>query len=141
VFRTMGPGLGAAPLNIAGFTVAPVAGGVEVTATIVPTRPGLAVSFVLPGGVTPARSSIPGALRLGQWTAAFIAPPPEGIVWRAGFAGVDPSRLRDIRIAITESGQNLPAWLPQDRTVWSASATWVVPAAAVAPVEPVAPLR
>jgi len=141
VFRTIGPGLGAAPMNIAGFAVAPVAGGVEVTATIVPTRPGLAVSFVLPGGVTPARSSIPGALRLGQWTAAFIAPPPEGIVWRASFAGVDPSRLRDIRIAITESGQNLPAWLPQDRTVWSASATWVVPAATVAPVEPVAPLR
>jgi len=141
VFRTTGPGLGAAPVDLAGFTITPVAAGFEVTATVVPTRAGLAVSFVLPGGVTPARSSIPGALRLGQWTAAFVAPPPEGIAWRAGFARVDPSRLRDIRIAVTESGQTLPAWLPQDRAVWAASATWVVPAASLAQVAPVAPLR
>ena len=126
---------------MAGFTITPVQAGVEVSATIVPRRRGLAVSFVLPGGVTPARSSIPGALRLGQWTAAFVAPPPEGLAWRASFANVDPARLRDIRIAVTESGQDLPAWLPQDRTVWTASATWVVRAASLAPVEPVPPLR
>jgi hypothetical protein len=141
VFRTMGPALGPAPIDVAGFTVTPVQAGTEVTLTVVPKRQGLAVSFVLPGGITPARSSIPGALRLGQWTAAFVAPPSEGIAWRAGFSRADPSRLRDIRIAVTESGQNLPAWLPQDRTVWSASATWVIPAASVAPVETVAPLR
>jgi hypothetical protein len=141
VFRTSGPALGTPPIDVAGFTIGPVQAGVEVSATIVPRRRGLAVSFVLPGGVTPARSSIPGALRLGQWTAAFVAPPAEGLAWRASFANVDPARLRDIRIAVTESGQELPAWLPQDRTVWTASATWVVPAASVAPVEPVPPLR
>jgi hypothetical protein len=141
VFRTTGPGLGAAPIDVAGFTVAPVGAGVEATATVVPKRPGLAVSFVLPGGITPARSTIPGALRLGQWTAAFVAPPPEGIAWRASFSHADPVRLRDIRIVVTESGRDLPAWLPQDRAVWSAAFTWIVPAAAVAPVEPVPPLR
>lgn len=141
VFRTTGPGLGAAPIDVAGFAVTPVDGGVEATATVVPKRAGLAVSFVLPAGITPTRSSIPGALRLGQWTAAFVAPPPEGIAWRAGFSRVDPARLREIRVVVTESGRNLPAWLPQDRAVWNAAFTWVVPAAAVAPVEPVTPLR
>jgi hypothetical protein len=141
VFRTTGPGLGAAPIDVAGFTVTPVDAGVEATATVVPKRAGLAVSFVLPVGITPTRSSIPGALRLGQWTAAFVAPPPEGIAWRAGFSRVDPDRLREIRVVVTESGRNLPAWLPQDRAVWNAAFTWVVPAAAVAPVESGAPLR
>jgi Peptidase family M28 len=141
VFRTTAPGLGPAPIDVAGFTVTPVSAGVDVTATVVPTRAGLAVSFVLPAGITPARSSIPGALRLGQWTATFVAPPPEGIAWRASFSGVDPARLREIRLVVTESGRNLPAWLPQDRAVWNAAFTWVVPAAALAPVAPIAPLR
>jgi len=141
LFRTTGPGLGAAPVEVAGFTIAPVEGGVEASATVIPKRAGLAVSFVLPPGLAPVRSSIPGALRLGRWTAAFVAPPPEGIAWRAGFGPMDPLRLRDVRIVVTERGPDLPSWLPQDRAVWSAAFTWVVPAATVAPVEPVAPLR
>ena len=141
VFRTTAPGLGPAPIDVAGFTITPVGDGLEATATVIPKHAGLAVSFVLPAGVTPARSTIPGAMRLGQWTAAFVAPPPEGIAWRASFGLADPARLHDIRIVVTESGPSLPAWLPQDRTVWTAAFTWVVPAAAAAPVEPVAPLR
>ena len=148
VFRTTGPSLGPAPVDIAGFTVAPVQAGVELTLTAVPRRAGLAVSFVLPAGITPARSSLPGALRLGRWTAVFIAPPVEGVVWRASFSRIDATRLRDVRIAVTDSGfpdgagwQRLPAWLPQDHAVWSAAATWVVPAGQIKPLEPVPPLR
>ena len=141
VFRTTGPGLGAAPVEIAGFTITPADTGVDASVTVIPKRPGLAVSFVLPAGLAPSRSSIPGALRLGQWTATFVAPPPDGIAWRASFGHADPSRLRDIRIVVTESGGNMPSWLPQDRAVWTTAFTWVVPAATVAPVEPVAPLR
>lgn len=141
VFRTTGPGLGAPPVDIAGFTVTPVAAGVEASATVIPKRAGLAISFVLPAGLAPSRSSIPGALRLGQWTATFVAPPPEGIAWRASFSRADPARLRDVRIVVTDAGRELPSWLPQDRTVWAAALTWVVPAATLAPVEPVATLR
>jgi hypothetical protein len=128
--------------------VAPVQAGVELTLTAVPLRRGLAVSFVLPGGVTPARSSLPGAPRLGRWTASFIAPPAEGVSWHASFAGIDVNRLRDVVVAITDSGfpdgvtwQRLPAWVPAERAVWSAAATWVVPAAQARPLEPVPPLR
>ena len=148
VFRTTGPSLGPAPIDIAGFTVTPVQAGVELTLTAVPRRAGLAVSFVLPAGITPARSSLPGALRLGRWTAVFIAPPAEGVVWRASFARIDATRLRDVHVAVTDFGfpggtgwQRLPAWLPQEHAVWTAAATWVVSAVQVRPLEPVPPLR
>jgi len=78
--------------------------------------------------------------------ATFVAAPAEGVAWRATFAGTDTARMRDIRIVVTDSGfpggggwQRLPAWLPQDRAVWTGSATWILPAAA--PVEPVPALR
>jgi hypothetical protein len=98
--------------------------------------------------VSPARSSLPGAPRLGRWTATFIAPPADGILWRATFGGRDSARLREIRIAVTDFGfadapgwQRLPAWLPQERAVWTANATWIVPADAAGPLEPSPPLR
>jgi hypothetical protein len=148
VFRASGAPLGPAPVEIGGFTVAPIQAGVELALTVIPRRSGLAVSFVLPAGLTPARTSLPGALRLGRWTAVFIAPPVEGIAWRARFAGVDATRLRDVHVAVTDFGfpggtgwQRLPAWLPQDRAVWTATATWVVPASQGRPLEPIPPLR
>ena len=148
VFRAPGPTLGPAPIDIAEFTTRPVAAGTEVTLTAVPRRRGMAVSFVLPQGVTPARSSLPGALRLGRWTATYIAPPADGILWRASFGTAAAGRLQDIRVVVTESGfpggsgwQRLPDWIPQDHAVWTTSATWVVRADALRPIEPVPPLR
>jgi hypothetical protein len=148
VFRTTGPALGPAPVDIAGFAVQPLEAGTEVTLTAVPRRAALTVSFVLPAGVAPARSSLPGALRLGRWTATFVAVPADGIAWRASFSKVDAGRLRDIRVVVADSGfpggagwQRLPDWLPQERAVWNATATWVVPAGAGRAIEPVAPLR
>ena len=42
-------------------------------------------------------------------------------------------RLQQVLVAVTESGfpggsgwQRLPAWIPQERAVWTTSATWVV---------------
>jgi hypothetical protein len=146
VFRTAGPSLGPAPVDIAGFTARAVEGGSEVSFTVVPRTPGLAVAFVLPEGITPARSSLPGVPRLGRWTATYLAPPREGVAWRASFRGVSPERLREVRVAVTgfgfpggEGWQRLPAWLPQDHAVWTATATWVV--APPAALEPVPPLR
>jgi hypothetical protein len=148
VFRATGPALGPAPLDVAAFTIRPVAAGTEVAVTVVPRRRGLVVSFVLPQGVTPARSSLPGVLRLGRWTATYIAPSEDGILWRAGFGPAAAARLQDIRVVVTDSGfpdgsgwQRLPGWIPQDRAVWTASATWVIRADAPRPIEPVPALR
>jgi hypothetical protein len=144
VFRTKGPSLGPAPASVASFAVKPLADGSQLSVSLVPREPGLFVTFVLPPGLTPARSSLPGAPRLGRWTATYGAVPPEGIAWEANFHA-PATALEEVRVAVTSarfpggSGwQSLPAWLPQDAAVWSANATWVLPTSgpfgAIAPV-------
>jgi hypothetical protein len=147
VFRTTGPSLGDPPVAIAGFTTAPVAERVELSLTVVPREPGLWVSFVLPPGVRPARASLPGIERLDRWTATYVAPPVEGVTFRATFRGPVADDLSKTHVGVTTSGfpggsgwQRLPAWLPQERTVWTATATWQVPATTPA-LAPVPPLR
>jgi hypothetical protein len=148
VFRTTGPGLGAPPVAIGEFTTTPVTAGTELTMSVIPSRAGGAVSFVLPEGVVPARSSLPGAMRLGRWTATYLAPPAEGVQWRASFRPGMSERLQGVLVAVTESGfpggsgpQRLPAWIPQERAVWTTSATWVIRPAAARPLELLPALR
>jgi hypothetical protein len=146
VFRSPAPSLGPAPITIAALAVEPVEAGIELALTIVPRSPGLAVSFVLPPGLEPARSSLRGVPRLGRWTATYLAPTPDGLVFRASFGPIDASRLRDLRVVATAlgpgdgSGWLPPAWLPQSRTAWTAEAAWIV-APFAQPIAPVPPLR
>jgi Peptidase family M28 len=144
VFRTTGP----APAAVAAFALKPLPEGQQVTVSVVPREPGLTITFLLPAGVTPARSSLPGVQKLGRWTASFIAPPPEGISWEASFRGITPEKLREIHVAISTSRlpggtgwQSLPVWLPQETAVWSATATWVIPASSGLGIAPVPALR
>ena len=150
VFSTTAPPLGTPPASVSSFTIAPAANdtGTTVSVSVMPHESSLSVSFVLPAGLTPARSNFPGAPRLGRWTATFYAPPSEGIAWQASFASATPDQIRAIRVAVTAAGlpgapgpQRLPAWLPQDRTVWNAWFTWVLDPSAPPPLEPVPPLR
>ena len=150
VFSTAADRLEAPPAAITGYSATPAAGGngTAVRISLVPREPSLSVSFVLPPGLVPARSNFPGVLRSGRWTATFVAPPPEGIAWEASFATVAPAQLAGVRVAVTSSRipggsgwQQLPAWLPQERTVWTAWATWVLDPSAPPPLEPVPPLR
>jgi hypothetical protein len=148
VFRVAGPSLGPAPALVAGFTLRPLAAGAELSLTVVPREPGLTMAFVLPDGLAPARSNLPGVRRFGRWTAVYVAVPADGITFEASFRDTAPERLRDTRVAVTMHGfpggsgwQRLPVWLPQDRAVWAATATWVVPAATGTGIAPVPPLR
>ena len=147
VFRAEGPSLGPAPASIGSFEVKPLADGSQLSMSVIPREPGLVVTFVLPAGITPARSSLPGALRLGRWAATFVAVPAEGLAWEASLR-TPPSSLQDVRVAVTSSRfpggtgwQSLPAWLPQGAAVWSSSATWVLPAGRPGAIAPVPPLR
>ncbi len=133
VFRTRGPALGPAPAHITAFTQTPVERGVEVTATVVPSQPGVTVTFVAPAGQKPARSNLPGIVRNGRWSATYVAPPADGVVWRAYFGTTDPSPFAATRMVVTSGRipggtgwQSLPAWLPQERTVWGANAAWIL---------------
>jgi hypothetical protein len=143
-FRTEGPSPGPPPASIASLTTGAIAEGAEIAISVIPREPGASISFILPAGIEPARSNIPGVLRLGRWMATFVAPPPEGVAFRASFGGVTPDQLKDVRVTATtewlrdaRGGRGVPPWLPQDRTVWSVAATWVLPPPpAIAPVPP-----
>jgi hypothetical protein len=143
VFRATGPSLGAAPIAIAAVTAEPVAAGTELAVTVVPRRPGLAITFILPPGVEPARASLPGLQRRDRWTATYVAPPAEGIVFRASFGKIAPPALRELRIAAMVQGGGdwpPPSWLAPQRTAWTVDATWIVAPFAL-PIAPVPPLR
>ena len=117
-----------------------------ITVMVVPRDPGLVISFVLPAGIQPARANLPGVVRLGRWTATYVAPPTDGVNFRASFGAVDQARLKELRVLATSrgfaanAGWPAPAWLPQDRAVWSGDASWVV-APFDLPIAPVPPLR
>ena len=147
VFRTRAPALGAPPARVTRFTQTTVEGGVEIAVTVVPQEPGVAVTFAAPPDVNPARSNLPGVVRLGRWRATYVAPRADGVVWRASFSARDSAAVSATRVVVVtgrlpggEGWQQLPRWLPQDRTVWSASAIWVLPLPP-STLEPVPPLR
>ena len=145
VFRTTAPSPGPPPATVSGFTLKPIAAGTEVTMTITPQAPGLTVAFVLPEGVVPSRSNLPGVVVRGRWRAAYVGVPPDGVVWRAAFkTGAEPrlpatqAVIWSARIPGGGGWQSLPAWLPQDHVVWDVNAAWVLaPAAIIAPGAPV----
>ena len=146
VFRTTAAAPGAAPAAVTEFSLKAVPGGTELTMTIVPSQPGLTALFVLPEGITPARSNFPGIVARGRWRLGYIGVPPEGVTWRASFkSGVEP-RLPEARGVVVSSRfpggdgwQSLPTWLPQQNTVWDLDLFWILPASA--PIAPVPPLR
>lgn len=150
VFSTPAEPLGPAPATVSGYSAVPTpdGSGSTVRVTVLPKDASLSVSFVLPPGIVPARSNLPGVLRSGRWTATFVAPPPEGIAWEASFSAATPQQLAATRVALTASGvpggagwQRLPPWLPQERMVWTAWSTWVLDPSMPPPIEPVPPLR
>ena len=133
LFSASAPSLGPAPASISAFTITDVEGGIELSITVVPSEPGITATFYLPQAANPARSSIPGIARAGRWTAIYVAPPADGVAFRASFTGVTAERLRETQVAVTsarfpggDGWQRLPRWLPQDRLVWTARATWVL---------------
>ncbi len=142
VFRASGPSLGPAPAEVTRATLEPVPGGLEMHLSVMPRAPGLTVAFLLPRGVTPVRHNLPGVVRSGWWTATFVAVPAEGVLFRAAFNTTERARIGRPLVLVTsdrlpggEGWQSLPKWLPQERTAWSASATWALPAA-FAPADP-----
>ncbi|HTL44948.1 MAG TPA: M28 family peptidase [Vicinamibacterales bacterium] len=144
VFRATASAPGPAPATLSAMAITPAPAGTDLSMTVVPKEPGLTVQFVLPEGMTPARSNLPGAIASGRWRAVFVAVPPEGVTWRASFSGRQDPRLANAQAAVTSarfpggSGwQSLPAWLPQEHAVWQMRVRWLLEH----PIAPVPPLR
>ena len=143
VFRATAPSPGPAPATVSLFTLRPVAAGTELTMTIVPQAPGLTAVFVLPEGLQPARSNLPGLVVRGRWRAAYAGAPAGGVTWQASFKTGAESKLASTQAVIWStrfpggSGwQSLPVWLPQEHVVWDVNLAWIL-----APPVVIAPLR
>lgn len=134
VFRTTAPSPGPPPGSLSEFSLKPVSAGTELTMTIVPTAPGLIAIFVLPEGVVPARSNLPGIVSRGnRWRAVYAGVPAEGVTWRASFKAGLENKLPGARGVILSSRfpggagwQSLPAWLPQQNAVWDLDVAWIL---------------
>ena len=76
----------------------------------------------------------------------FIAPPADGLAFRASFNQIPPERLRDFRVLVSTAGGpggqgwELPQWLPRERTAWVSEAIWILDPLSL-PIAPVPPLR
>ena len=127
VFRTTATPFGPAPAAITSFSTAPLDQGAEITATVVPQQPGVFVTLVLPEAVVPARSNLPGIIRRGRWSSTYVAPPADGVSWRASFARLPAHAVEGVRVVVTLPwSEHPPLWLPKDRSVWTGAATWVL---------------
>ena len=99
-------------------------------------------AFVLPEGIVPSRSSLPGIVSGHRWRATYSGIPPDGVTWHASFKPGFESKLPGTAAILLshrypggDGWQSLPAWLPQEHTVWRMDAFWVLPApATIAPV-------
>jgi hypothetical protein len=141
VFRTTAPSPGPPPATVTAFTMTPLAGGSELTMSITPQAPGLTAIFVAPENLTPSRSSLPGVIQRGRWRAVYTAIPQDGVTWRASFkSGAEPALPSTMAVIVSPrfpggaGWQSLPAWLPQQKTVWHLETMWVLkPPVTIAP--------
>jgi hypothetical protein len=133
VFRVTAPSPGAAPARLGEFALKPLAAGTEVTMSVVPAQPGLTAIFVLPAGVVPSRSNLPGVVVRGRWRAVYVGVPSDGVSWRASVKPGLEHSLPAARAVVMSSRfpggtgwQSLPGWLPQDNTVWHMDVAWIL---------------
>jgi hypothetical protein len=109
------------------------ANGVDLEITLTPREPGATLLLVLPAGVTPVRSSLPGVVRDGAWRAAYVAAPGPVQVTLT-LPAAQARRLDEIRAGLIgralpggSGPYGLPRWLGQQRTVWHARALYLRP--------------
>jgi hypothetical protein len=137
--RTTGE-LAEPPVDVEGRSV-PGADGVDVALAITPHDAGATAIVMLPAGAVPVRSSLPGIVRNGRWTAAYVAAPvPLEVTFT--LPASEAGRLDGIRGGIVApalpggSGPSgLPPWLSRQRTAWHARGVYLRPVRWVAPAD------
>ena len=130
VFRTTGTAIGPPPARSAGFTTSVLDQGTEASISVIPQEPGVSVSFVLPAGLVPARSNLPGRSVGGRWIATFARYATGGhqLARQLRQASAPrPGHNPSDRVAGLGHGWPPRRWLPQERAVWTGGGTWVLP--------------
>ena len=100
----------------------------EMTVTVRPSDPSAFVTLMLPPGVKPVRSNLPGTISSAnnRWRSTFVAPPADGVLRRVVLpAGAEP-RLGETGVLVQTAGDPA-AWMPRARTAWSVRSVYVMP--------------
>jgi hypothetical protein len=134
-YRARAAGLVAPPLDVRSTTAtATESFDSWLETTAVPLLEGTGVAFVLPWGVTPAESNLPGTVIDGRWRAVVKPAPPGGVTLRVRLSPDGLSRMADARVLAIVYGvpggvgwQRLPPWLPQETTAWIAESYFILP--------------
>ena len=108
--------------------------GSELSICRIPREPGLLVTFVLPAGMTPARSSLPGAVASAAGRRRSSPFPAEGDRLARELRGRPPPSLNDVAWSVTprlpwrqRAGSACRPGCRRNSAVWTSNATWVLP--------------
>ena len=138
IFRALAPSTAPLPASVAA-TLEPRGDRVNLKIVVRPDMAGTTVSFVMPEGTLPFSASLPGVARRGSgWIATYRPVPTDGFTFTATFSDIAELSIRQgtvilqtFRLPGGAGPQHLPPWLQQDRSVWSASATFILPIASL----------
>lgn len=113
---------------------AAVGDALELTVTVTASDPSAFVTLMLPPGVKPVRSNLPGTISgaTNRWRSTFVAPPPDGVLWRVVLPAGSGARLGEAGVLVQSAGAR-PAWMPVTRTAWTVRAIHVIPLGSMLP--------
>ena len=115
-------------------SVTPIDAASEVTITVRPEDPTAYVTLILPSGIKPVRSNLPGLVSStdNRWRSRFIAPPADGVFWRLVLPAGAHDRLGESSVLVQTAGPR-PEWLPRVRTAWSVRSIFHIPVGPMLP--------
>jgi hypothetical protein len=124
----------ATPASVDVYTTPLEAGASEMTVTVRPDDPSAFVTLMLPPGVEPVRSNLPGTISAAnnRWRSTFVAPPADGVVWRIVLPAGAEARLGETGVVVQSAGER-PEWLPRTRAAWSVRSLYVIPVGPMLP--------
>ncbi|MEX2271558.1 MAG: M28 family peptidase [Vicinamibacterales bacterium] len=109
-------------------SVSRVGEALEMTVIVRPHDPSAFVTLMLPPGVKPVRASLPGTISNAnnRWRSTFVAPPPEGVMWRLVLTNADETRAGDTAVFV-QSATGPEPWMPRATAAWSVRSLYVMP--------------
>lgn len=120
-------------------TIARLTDLVELTVTVRTDDPSALVTLIMPAGIEPVRSNLPGITTAGgRWRSIYAAPPAEGVVWHVVVPADSESRLGEAGVIVESArtpgavdaggpGPALQPWMPTAVTAWHARAVYLIP--------------
>jgi len=109
-------------------SMTPIDTAIELTITVKSQDPSAYVTLLLPPGIKPVRSNLPGTMSNtnNRWRSTFVAPPADGLAWRVLLPADAAARLGETGVLV-QTASDRPAWLPRERSAWSVRSIYVIP--------------